>query len=165
MTRLDMAKQKKLKKAPSSTIARNKKARHDFHIEDTFEAGIALQGWEVKSLREGRVQMSDTYVMIKNNEVWWLGGLITPLLSASTHITPEPNRSRKLLLNRNEIDKLVGAVERKGFTLVPLAMYWKKGKAKMEIGLAKGKKEHDKRAADKDRDWSREKERVLKHSH
>ena len=160
-----MANQKKSKKAPSSTIARNKKARHDFLIENTFEAGIALQGWEVKSLRDGRVQMTDTYVMVKNDEVWWLGGLITPLLSASTHITPEPTRSRKLLLNRQEIDKLVGAVERKGYILVPLAMYWKKGKAKMEIGLAKGKKEHDKRATEKDRDWNREKERVMKHSH
>ena len=159
-----MAKQKKSKKAPSSTIALNKKARHDYHIEDKFEAGIALLGWEVKSLRDGRVQMTDSYVMVKDNEVWWLGGLITPLLSASTHITPEPTRSRKLLLKRQEIDKLIGAVDRKGYTLVPIALYWSKGRAKMEIGLAKGKKEHDKRAAEKERDWNREKERVLKHS-
>lgn len=161
-----MAKAKKKgKKAPSSTIALNKKARHDYTIEDKFEAGIVLQGWEVKSLREGRVQMTDTYVMVKDSEIWWLGGQITPLLSASTHVHPEPNRSRKLLLNRREIDRLVGAVERKGYTLVPLAMYWSKGKAKMEIGLAKGKQEHDKRAADKDRDWNREKQRILKQSH
>jgi SsrA-binding protein len=156
---------KKSKKAPSSTIALNKKARHDYTIEDKFEAGMVLQGWEVKSLREGRVQMTDTYVMVKDNELWWLGGQITPLLSASTHVNPEPNRSRKLLLNRREIDRLVGAVERKGYTLVPLAMYWSKGRAKMEIGLAKGKQEHDKRAADKDRDWNREKQRIMKHSH
>jgi SsrA-binding protein len=160
-----MAKQKKTKKAPSSTIALNKKARHDYAIEDRFEAGIVLQGWEVKSLRDGRVQINDTYIMVKNGEIWWLGGQITPLLSASTHIHPEPTRSRKLLLHRREIDKLVGAVERKGYTLVPLAMYWSKGRAKMEIGLAKGKKEHDKRADEKERDWNREKQRILKHHH
>jgi len=159
-----MANKKKGKKAPSSTIALNKKARHDFTIEDKFEAGVVLEGWEVKSIRDGRVQMTDTYVMVKDNEIWWLAGQITPLLSASTHIHPEPARSRKLLLNRREIDKLVGAVERKGYTLVPLALYWKKGRVKMEIGLAKGKKEHDKRAADKDRDWGREKQRILKHN-
>ena len=159
-----MANKKKGKKAPSSTIALNKKARHDYIIEDKFEAGVVLQGWEVKSIREGRVQMTETYVMVKDNEIWWLAGLITPLLSASTHIHPEPNRSRKLLLNRREIDKLTGAVERKGYTIVPLALYWSKGKVKIEIGLAKGKKEHDKRAADKDRDWGREKQRILKHN-
>lgn len=159
-----MANKKKGKKAPSSTIALNKKARHDFTIEDKFEAGVVLEGWEVKSIRDGRVQMTDTYVMVKNSEIWWVAGQITPLLSASTHINPEPTRSRKLLLNRREIDKLVGAVERKGYTLVPLALYWKKGRVKMEIGLAKGKQEHDKRAADKDRDWGREKQRILKHN-
>ena len=159
-----MATKKKGKKAPSSTIALNKKARHDFIIEDKFETGVVLEGWEVKSIRDGRVQMTDTYVMVKDNEIWWIAGQITPLLSASTHINPEPNRSRKLLLNRREIDKLVGAVERKGYTIVPLALYWKKGRVKMEIGLAKGKKEHDKRAADKDRDWGREKQRILKHN-
>ena len=159
-----MANKKKGKKGPSSTIALNKKARHDYSIEDRFEAGLVLEGWEVKSLRDGRVQMTDTYVMVKDGEIFWLGGLITPLLSASTHINPEPNRSRKLLLNRREIDKLVGAVDRKGYTLVPLALYWKKGRVKLEIGLAKGKKEHDKRADDKERDWSREKQRILKHN-
>ena len=156
---------KKKTKTPGSTIALNKKARHDYSIEDKFEAGLVLEGWEVKSLRDGRVQINDTYVMVKDGEIWWLGGLITPLLSASTHVHPQPTRSRKLLLHRREIDKLIGAVERKGYTLVPLAMYWKKGRAKLEIGLAKGKKDHDKRATDKDRDWGREKERILKHGH
>lgn len=159
-----MAKQKKTKKAPSSTIALNKKARHDYAIEDKFEAGIVLQGWEVKSLRDSRVQITDTYVMVKNGEIWWVAGQITPLLSASTHIHPEPMRSRKLLLNRREIDKLIGAVERKGYTIVPLALYWSKGRAKLEIGLAKGKKDYDKRADEKDRDWNRDKQRILKHS-
>ena len=160
-----MAKNKKSSKAPGSTIALNKRARHDYSIEDRFEAGLVLEGWEVKSLRDGRVQINDTYVMVKDGEIWWLGGLITPLLSASTHINPQPTRGRKLLLHRREIDKLIGAVERKGYTLVPLAMYWKKGRAKLEIGLAKGKKDHDKRASDKDRDWGREKERILKQGH
>jgi len=155
-------KKKKSAKAPSSTIALNKKARHDYLIEDTFEAGIVLQGWEVKSIRDGRVQMTDTYVMVKDGELYWLGGQITALLSASTHVNPEPGRARKLLLHRREIDKLIGAIDRKGYTLVPLKMYWKKGRAKLEIGLAKGKKEHDKRAADKDRDWNREKARIMK---
>lgn len=155
-------KKKKSAKTPSSTIALNKKARHDYLIEDTFEAGIVLQGWEVKSIRDGRVQMTDTYVMVKDGELYWLGGQITALLSASTHVNPEPSRARKLLLHRREIDKLIGAIDRKGYTLVPLKMYWKKGRAKLEIGLAKGKKEHDKRAADKDRDWNREKARIMK---
>lgn len=159
-----MAKQSKTKKAPSSTIAQNKKARHDYTIEEKFEAGLVLQGWEVKSLRAGKVQIAESYVMIKDGEVWWFGGQITPLLSASTHVHPDPLRSRKLLLHEREIAKLIGAVERKGYTLVPLAMYWKKGMAKMEIGLAQGKKLHDKRAADKERDWKREKARVLKHT-
>lgn len=156
-----MANNKKAK-STNSSIAQNKKARHDFIIEDTFDAGIVLEGWEVKSIREGRVQMTDTYVMIKGTEIFWVAGQITALLSASTHVNPEPNRARKLLLNRREIDKLIGAVDRKGYTLVPLKMFWSKGRAKMQIGLAKGKKEHDKRAADKDRDWDREKSRIMK---
>jgi len=155
-------KNKKTSKKPSSTIAVNKKARHDYSIESTYEAGIVLDGWEVKSVRDGRVQMSDTYVMVKKGEIFWVGGQITPLLSASTHVNPEPHRARKLLLHRREIDKLIGAVDRKGYTLVPLKMYWSKGFAKMQIGLAKGKQEHDKRAADKDRDWGREKARIMK---
>ncbi len=159
-----MAKKPKGKKAPSNNIAFNKRARHDYTLEDKFEAGIVLEGWEVKSLRAGRVQMTDTYVMVKDGEIWWVAGQITPLISASTHIHPEPTRSRKLLLHRREIDKLIGAVERKGYTLVPLSLYWKKGNVKMEIALAKGKKEHDKRAASKERDWQRDKQRILKNS-
>ncbi len=158
-------KNKKTSKNTGSSIALNKKARHDYTIEDTFVAGLVLEGWEVKSLRDGRVQMTDTYVMVKDNEIFWIGGQITPLLSASTHVSPEPTRSRKLLLHRREIDKLIGAVDRKGYTLVPLKLFWNKGRAKLEIGLAKGKQLHDKRAAEKDRDWNRDKARILKSSH
>lgn len=157
-----MAKAPKNKTAHSSTIALNKKARHEFSIEERFEAGLVLQGWEVKSLRAGRVQMVDSYMLIKDGEVWWFGGLITPLLSASTHYVADATRTRKVLLNAREIDNLIGAVERKGYALIPLAMYWKNGRAKIEIALAKGKKEYDKRATEKDRDWQREKERVFK---
>ncbi|MCW9031882.1 MAG: SsrA-binding protein SmpB [Gammaproteobacteria bacterium] len=159
-----MSKAKKDKKSNSNTIVLNKKARHDFTLEDRFEAGIVLHGWEVKSLRAGKVQIRDSYVFIKNNEAWLSSVVITPLETASTHIKPEPSRVRKLLLNREEINKLIGAVERKGYTLVATAMYWKHGRAKLEIALAKGKKEHDKRASDKDRDWKREKARILKAS-
>jgi len=156
-----MGKQKK-PAAGSSTIALNKKARHDFFIEERFEAGLELQGWEVKSLRESRVQLSESYILIKNNEAWLLGVHISPLTSTSTHITPDPTRTRKLLLQRRELDKLIGAVERKGYTIVPLALYWKKGRAKLEIALARGKQSHDKRAAEKERDWGREKQRLLR---
>lgn len=158
-------KSKKSSKKPSSVIALNKKARHDYAIEKTFEAGLVLEGWEVKSIRDGRVQMTDTYVMVKGNEIFWLGGQITALLTASTHVNPEPTRPRKLLMHRYEIDKLLGAVDRKGYTLVPLKLYWSKGNVKMEIGLAKGKQLHDKRADEKDRDWNRDKARILKGSH
>ncbi len=157
-----MGKSKKEKKSNSNTIVLNKKARHDFILEDRFEAGLMLQGWEVKSLRAKKVQITDSYVFIKNNEAWLSSTVITPLETASTHIHPEPSRVRKLLLHRDEINKLVGAVERKGYTLIATAMYWKKGRAKLEIALAKGKKEHDKRASEKDRDWKREKARILK---
>jgi SsrA-binding protein len=149
-------------KTPSSTIALNKKARHDYFIEDRFEAGLALQGWEVKSLREGRAQLTDSYIVIKDNEAWLFGFHISPLLSASTHVTPDPTRTRKLLLHRRELDRLIGAVERKGYTLVPLALYWKKGRAKLEIALARGKQAHDKRSSEKNRDWQREKQRLLR---
>ena len=159
-----MSKSKKDKKSESNTIVLNKKARHDFTLGDRFEAGIMLQGWEVKSLRAKKVQIRDSYVFIKNNEAWLSSTVITPLETASTHIHPEPQRMRKLLLHRDEITKLVSAVERKGYTLVATAMYWKKGRAKLEIALAKGKKEHDKRASEKDRDWKREKARMLKSS-
>ncbi len=146
----------------NSTIALNKKARHDYFIEERLEAGIALEGWEVKSLRAGKVQIRDSYVLLKDGEAWLFGSLITPLQTASTHIQPDPQRTRKLLLHKREIAKLIGAAERKGYTIVATAMYWKRGRAKVEIGLAKGKKEHDKREVEKDRDWSRQKSRLLK---
>jgi SsrA-binding protein len=157
-----MAKKKTATGSGGSTIALNKKARHDYFIEDRIEAGIALQGWEVKSLRAGRAQLTESYILLRNNEAWLFGMHISPLLSASTHVTPDATRTRKLLLHRREIDKLTGAVERKGYTLVPLALYWKRGRAKLEIALARGKQTHDKRAADKERDWNREKQRLLR---
>ena len=158
-----MAKPKKKKSDKgSSRIATNKRARFDYLIEDTFEGGLVLQGWEVKSLRAGRVQLSESYVMIRNGEAWLYGCHMTPLVSASTHVVARPVRDRKILLHRAELSKLIGQVERKGFTLVPLNLYWKRSKIKLEIGLAKGKKTHDKRATEKARDWAREKERVMK---
>jgi len=157
-----MGKKKTRAKRSSSTIALNKKARHNYFIEDRFEAGLALQGWEVKSLREGRAQLTESYIVINNNEAWLFGFHISPLLSASTHVTPDPTRTRKLLLHRRELDRLIGAVERKGYTLIPLALYWKKGLAKLEVALARGKQSHDKRAADKDREWARDKQRLLR---
>lgn len=158
-----MAKKSKKQSGPGgSTIALNKKARHEYFIEERYEAGLSLQGWEIKSLREGRVQITDSYVFIRNGEAFLIATNITPLLSASTHIKPEPMRTRKLLLHRQELDKLIGMVERKGYTLVPIALYWKKGKVKLEIGLAKGKQLHDKRETEKNRDWDRDKQRILK---
>ncbi len=148
----------------TSSIALNKRARHEYFIEECFEAGLALEGWEVKSLRASKAQITESYVVIKNTEAWLLGAHIMPLVTASTHIHPDPTRTRKLLLNRAELDRLIGAVERRGYTLIPLALYWKKGRAKLEIGLAKGKKAHDKRAVEKERDWRRQKERLLRHS-
>ena len=156
-----MAKAKK-NKSNENRIAVNRKATHEFFIEERFEAGLMLQGWEVKSLRNGKANLSDTYVRLIKNEAWILGMNITPLQTASTHIKPDSTRVRKLLLNRKELDKLIGAVERKGYTLIAMSMYWKNGKAKLEIGLGKGKKAHDKRADEKNRDWNRQKARVLK---
>jgi SsrA-binding protein len=156
------------KKKPEKTkagIAENRKARFDYHIEDNFEAGLALQGWEVKSLRAGRAQLKEAYVFVKNGEAFLYGAHISALPTASTHFVPEPLRTRKLLLNRAEIEELEVAVDRKGYTIVPLELYWKKGNAKLRIGLAKGKQDHDKRNTEKDRDWQREKSRVLKQSH
>jgi SsrA-binding protein len=150
------------KKKTPATIAVNRKARHDYFIEADYECGLALEGWEVKSLRAGKAQLTESYVHLRNGEAWLLGAHITPLNTASTHIHPDPTRTRKLLLNRHELDGMVGDVERKGYTLVPLSLYWSKGKAKLSIGLAKGKKQHDKRATQKDRDWQRQKSRVLK---
>lgn len=152
----------KNKPSTDTTIALNKRARHDYFIEQCFEAGLALEGWEVKSLRAGKVQITESYVLLKNGEAWLLGSHITPLPTASTHIHPEPTRTRKLLLHHQELNKLTGAVERKGYTLVATKMYWKKGRAKLEIALAKGKKEHDKRASIKEKDWQREKAQILR---
>ena len=155
-------KPKKKSKNTGSTIALNKVARHDYFIEEKYEAGLALEGWEVKSLRDNRVQLKESYVVIQKGEAFLFGAHITPLASASSHVKADPTRTRKLLLHREQLGKLIGLIERKGYTLVPLALYWKRGKAKLEIGLAKGKKQHDKRAAEKDRDWKREKERIFK---
>ena len=145
------------------TIALNKKARHDYFIDERFEAGISLQGWEVKSLRAGKVQIVESYILLKDNEAYLFGALITPLPTASTHIKAEPQRTRKLLLHRVELNRLIGAVERKGFALVPTALYWKNGKVKLELGIARGKKAHDKRETEKDRDWQRQKARLMRH--
>ena len=155
---------KKPKKKPNdNTIARNRKARYNFSIESTFEAGLVLEGWEVKSLREGKVQIDESYIFVKNGELEWIGDTITPLISTSTHIHASPTRARKILMHRHEIDRLIGQIDRKGYTLVPLALYWRKnGRVKLDVGLAKGKKEHDKRATLKERDWQREKARTLK---
>ncbi len=150
------------KKSTSSTVALNRRARHDYFIEERYEAGLALAGWEVKALRAGRLQLSEGYVLLRNGEAWLFGAHIAPLPTASTHVIADPTRSRKLLLHRRQIDALIGAVDRKGYALIPLAVYWKDGRAKLEIGLAKGKKQHDKRADEKDRDWKREEARLLK---
>lgn len=155
-------KNKKSKGAPSATIARNKRATYDYKIDEKFEAGLVLQGWEVKSLREGKVQLTDGYVQIYQHEAWLYGCVITPLISASTHRVPENNRRRKLLLHRRELSKLIGSVERKGYAIIAMSLYWKRGKVKVEIGLGKGKKEYDKRASIKERDWQRDKQRVVR---
>ncbi len=144
------------------TIALNKRARHEFHLEQRFEAGMALQGWELKAIRAGRANIVDGYAMIRDGEVFVHGSQITPLISASTHVVPEARRSRKLLLHRNEIDELIGRVQRDGFTLVLTALYWKGNKVKAEVALARGKQNHDKREASKERDWDREKQRVMR---
>jgi SsrA-binding protein len=144
------------------SIADNKKAFHDYFIEEKFEAGLVLEGWEVKAIRAGRIQLKEAYVVIKNGAVFLIGCHISPLLSASTHILPDPTRSRKLLLHASEINKLIGKTERAGFTLVPLNMHFSKGRIKVDIGLAKGKKQHDKRATEKDREWEREKQRLVR---
>lgn len=152
----------KKKPANPNQIAKNKKARFEYHIEDTFEAGVQLLGWEVKSLREARVQMTESYVTIKNGEVFLFGCHIIPMNSASTHVNTDYLRTRKLLLHRREISKLIGLKERQGYTIIPLSLYWKKGKIKCEIGVAKGKKDHDKRADQKQKDWQRDKARIMK---
>lgn len=158
-----MAKAKdKDKKSNGGTIALNKRARHEYHIDRRFEAGMALEGWEVKSLRAGRINFGDAYAIVRNGEIYLFGSSIPPLISASTHVVANDRRNRKLLLHREEIDQLIGAVERKGYTMVPTAMYWKGNKVKVEIGLARGKQAHDKRDAEKERDWAREKQRTMR---
>ena len=143
-------------------IAQNKKARFDYFIEERLEAGMALQGWEVKSMRAGKAQLTDAFVILREGEAWLLGSHITPLNTASTHVLPDPKRMRKLLLNRREIDRLTGLVDRKGYTLIALELYWSKNRAKLAVGLAKGKKQHDKRDTEKDRDWERDKARIMR---
>lgn len=144
-------------------IADNRKARHDYFIEEQFEAGIVLEGWEVKAIRAGRVQIGESHIVIRNGELFVLNMHISPLGTASTHIRPDSGRTRKLLMHKHEINKLIGRVEQRGFTLVPLNLYFKRGRVKMTVGLAKGKKQHDKRATIKERDWEREKARIMKH--
>jgi len=143
-------------------IAENRKARFDYFIEERYEAGLVLQGWEVKSMRAGRAQLKEAYVYLKGGEAFLFGAHISPLASSSTHVVADPIRTRKLLLNQKELDGLVASVEQEGYTLVPLELYWKAGRAKLQIGLAKGKKQHDKRAVEKDRDWQRDKHRLMK---
>jgi SsrA-binding protein len=143
-------------------IAENRKARFDYFIEERYEAGLVLQGWEVKAMRAGRAQLKEAYVYLRGGEAFLIGAHLSPLPAASTHVTPDPVRTRKLLLHHSELQGLIGAVERRGYTLVPLELYWKDGRAKLQVGLAKGKKQHDKRAVEKERDWQRDKARLLR---
>ena len=145
-----------------SSIAQNKKARFDYFIEERLEAGLALQGWEVKSMRAGKAQLTDAFVILREGEAWLLGSHVAPLNTTSTHVAADPKRIRKLLLNRREIGRLTGLVDRKGYTLIALELYWSKNRAKLSIGLAKGKKQHDKRDTEKDRDWQRDRARAMK---
>jgi len=144
------------------SIAQNKRARHEFFLDQKFEAGIALQGWELKAIREGRVQLAESYVSLHKGEAYLAAANITPLISASTHVVPEPQRNRKLLLHARELATIFVATQQKGATCVPLAMYWKGNKVKCEIALGKGKQQHDKRATKREQDWQREKQRVMK---
>ena len=156
---------KRGRKSSDNQIAQNRKARHDYFIDETIEAGLQLEGWEVKSLRDGRAQLSEGYVIMRGDEAWLVGAHFSPLPSTSTHVKADPTRSRKLLMHRGELDRLVGMVERKGYALVPLDLHWRKGKVKLSVGLARGKKQHDKRQTKKDQDWQRQKARILKSSH
>ena len=144
------------------TIALNRRARHDYHLEQRFEAGIALQGWELKAIRAGRANIGESYAVVRDGELFLFGAQITPLTQASSHVVADAHRTRKLLLHRREIDTLIGRVQRDGYTLVPTAMYWKGNKVKLELALAKGKQSHDKRQAAKDRDWSRDRQRLMR---
>lgn len=158
-----MSKVKK-KSSNTGTIALNKRAKYDYFVDQKFEAGLVLSGWEVKSLREGKAQLVDAFVIIHQNEAWLVGARITPLLSASTHVVCEPMRQRKLLLNRKELERIIQVTEQKGKTCAAMALYWKGNKIKCEVALVTGKKEHDKRDTERDRDWSRDKERLMKHN-
>jgi SsrA-binding protein len=149
-------------KADKNLIVQNRRAFHDYFIEERFEAGIVLEGWEVKSLRESKIQLAESYVLLRAGEAWLFGAHIPPLKTASTHIHPDPIRTRKLLLHAKELSGLFGSVERKGYTLIPLSLHWKKGRVKVDIALGKGKKTHDKRATLKERDWQREKQVLMK---
>ena len=157
-----MAKSKDKDNKGTGTIALNRRARHEYHIDQRYEAGVALQGWELKALRAGRINFGESYAIVRDGELFLYGASIPPLISASTHVIAEDRRIRKLLLHRHEIDHLIGATERKGYTLVPTAMYWKGNKVKVEIGVARGKQEHDKRDSAKERDWQREKQRTMR---
>ena len=150
------------KKTTPNRIVENKKSRHDYLLEEFFEGGLVVEGWEVKSLRAGRGHLKESYVIIKDDEAWLLGAHISPLENASTHIEPDPTRTRKILLNRKELDQLKTAVQREGYTITPVNLHWCKNRVKLELALAKGKKSHDKRASEKERDWNRERQRLLK---
>ena len=144
------------------SIVDNKKAYHDYFVEEKFEAGLALEGWEVKAIRAGRAQLKEAYVIVKDGGIQLIGAHITPLITASTHVRPDPTRTRALLLHKSEINRLVGQVERAGYTLVPLNLHYSRGRVKLDIGLAKGKKQHDKRESEKQREWNRDKQRLLR---
>ena len=144
------------------SIVENRKAFHDYFIEERYEAGIALEGWEVKAIRAGRAQVGEAYVTVKGEEIWLIGAHISPLPTASTHVTPDPTRTRKLLLNAEEIKRLIGKVEQRGYTLIPLNLHFNKGRIKLEVGLGRGKLKHDKRATEKEKEWNREKQRLLR---
>ena len=145
------------------SIVQNRKASHDYFIEERYEAGIALEGWEVKAIRAGRATIGEAYVMVRGSEIFLVGANISPLPTVSTHYTPDPTRTRKLLLRAEEIRRLIGKVEQRGYTLVPLDLHFKKGRIKLEIALARGKLRHDKRAAEREKEWNREKQRLLRH--
>ncbi len=149
-------------KGAGGTIALNKRARHDYQLEERFEAGLALQGWELKSIRAGRANIGESYAVVRGGEMFLFGAQMTPLISASSHVVTEERRTRKLLMHRREIDNLIGRIQRDGYTVVPTALYWKGNKVKIELALAKGKQDHDKRQASKDRDWARDKQRVMR---
>ena len=158
----DKAKGKAKAEPANRTIALNKRARHEYHLVDRFEAGLALQGWEVKSIRAGRANLTDGYAYIEDGQLYLIGAQITPLIQASTHVLANDRRTRKLLLHRHEIDTLMGRIQRDGYTLIPTALYWKGNKVKAELALARGKQQHDKREASKERDWNREKQRLMR---